>query len=321
MATIHAHLLDASWDADADVLSPLVRGEITLTHGPDVPATTQILVGGLPTREQLELPHLTSLVIPWVGLPAQTRDLLEDFPHLHVHNLHHNAPMVAELAVALLMAAAKFVVPFDRTLRRGDWGPRYEDTPSVLLSGKTGLILGYGEIGQRVAEVVRALGMSVLATRRNPYAGDEVEVHPPSALHELLPRAQALVVCLPLTPETKGLIGSDELSLLPNDAVLVNIGRGRIVDEQALYEALRDRRIAAAGLDVWYEYPANEESRGSTPPSKFPFEELDNVVMSPHRGGAVVETETLRAEALAEMLRIAAAGDPLPNRVNLALGY
>ena len=305
------------------MLGPLVGEAITLSDGPDVPTETQILIGGLPTREQLASPQLTSLIIPWVGLPAQTRDLLEDFPPVQVHNIHHNAPMVAELAVALLLAAAKFVVPFDRALRRSDWGPRYEETPSVLLSGKTCLILGYGEIGQRVARVCRALGMTILATRLNPHAGDETahEVHPPSALPELLPRANALVVCLPLTPETKGLIAEDELALLPKDAVLVNIGRGRIVDEGALYAALRNRRIAAAGLDVWYNYPADEESRGSTPPSEYPFGELDNVVMSPHRGGSVVETEQLRAEALAEMLQIAAAGQPLPNKIDPDLGY
>ncbi len=323
MPTLHVHLLDASFDADADVLSPLVGDEIALTHGPVVPPETRILVGGLPTREQLASPQLTSLIIPWVGLPAQTRDLLEGFPHVHVHNLHHNAPVVAELAIALLLAAAKFVVPLDQALRRGDWTPRFGQTRSVLLAGKTCLILGYGEIGRRVARVCRALEMTVLATRLSHQVTDEIadEIHPPSALPELLPQAHALIVCLPLTRQTKGLIGHDELALLPRDAVLVNIGRGRIVDEQPLYAALRDRRIAAAGLDVWYNYPPDEESQDATPPSAYPFSELDNVVMSPHRGGTVIETETLRAEALAEMLQVAAAGKPLPNRVNRDHGY
>jgi phosphoglycerate dehydrogenase-like enzyme len=323
MPVIHVHMLDTADDADAAFLAPLLDDEISLTEGPDVPAATQILIGGLPTREQLASPRVTSLIIPWVGLPGRTRKLLDDFPHVQVHNLHYNAPMVAEMAVALLLAAAKFVVPFDQALRRDDWGPRYEPAPSVLLSGRTGLVLGYGEIGRRVAKVCRALGMTVLGTRLHPQATDGIahEVHASFALADLLPRAQALVVCLPLTPETKGMIGKDQLALLPPDAVVVNIGRGPIVDEGALYAALRDRHIAAAGLDVWYNYPTDEQSRAATPPSRYPFGELDNVVMSPHRGGSVVETEQLRAEALAEMLRAAVAGKPLPNPVNLDLGY
>ena len=105
------------------------------------------------------------------------------------------------------------------------------------------------------------------------------------------------------------------------DAVLVNIGRGRIVDEAALYTALRDRRITAAGLDVWYNYPTDDSSRGSTPPSEYPFGDLDNVVMSPHRGGSAAETEQLRAEALAEMLQDAADGMPMSNMIDPDLGY
>ena len=323
MPAIHVHLLDTSFDADAALLSPLLGDEIALTYGPDVPPETQILVGGLPSREQLAAPRLTSLIIPWVGLPSQTRRLLEDCPQLQVHNLHHNAPMVAEIAMALLLGAAKLVIPFDQALRKGDWGPRYEPTPAVLLAGKTCLVLGYGAIGQRVARVCRALDMTVVATRLRPPVSDGIahEIHPPSALHDLLPRAHALVVCLPLTQETKGMIGHKELGLLPQDAVVVNIGRGRIVDEQALYAALRERRVAAAGLDVWYNYPADGESRKATPPSSYPFGDLDNVVMSPHRGGSVIETEELRAAALADILQIAVDGKPMPNRIDLDRGY
>jgi phosphoglycerate dehydrogenase-like enzyme len=103
--------------------------------------------------------------------------------------------------------------------------------------------------------------------------------------------------------------------------VLINIARGPIVDEAALYNALRGGSLYGAGLDVWYNYPADEQSRSHTAPSYHPFHELDNVVMSPHRAGGSDETERLRMAHLAELLNAAARGEPMPNRVNLQAGY
>ena len=323
MPAIKVHLLDGSEDADADLLSPLLDDGIALTQGAEVPPEAQILIGGVPTRVQLASPRLTSLIIPWTGLPQRTRDLLADFPHIRAHNLHHNAPMVAEMTVTLLLAAAKLVVPFDQALRRGDWSRHDQSDRTILLSGKTCLILGYGAIGRLVAPVCRALDMTVIATRKRSMDGDGNvhEIHPSSSLRNLLPRTHALLICLPLTEQTRGMIGPEELALLPEDAVIVNVGRGSIIDEESLYVALRDRRIGAAGLDVWYNYPQDSESSSGTQPSSYPFADLDNVVMSPHRGGSVVETEQLRAQALARMLVSAAEGRPLPNRVDLERGY
>lgn len=285
-----------------------------------------ILVSGRPTREHVQAsPSLRALVIPWAGMPTETRDLMREFPGITVHNLHHNAAPVAELALMLLLAAAKFTLRYDAALRAGDWRIRYERPgPAILLEGKTVLILGYGAIGRRLARSCAALGMTVLATRRSaadPESDGWAEVHPPSSLRDLLPRADALLICLPHTPETDSLLGPAELALLPERSVLVNIGRGPIVDEAALYEALRSDRMAAAGLDVWYSYPPDEASRPHTRPSAYPFHELDNVIMSPHRGGASDETPRLRMEALAVLLNAAATGQEIPNRVDLEAGY
>jgi phosphoglycerate dehydrogenase-like enzyme len=249
-----------------------------------------------------------------------------EFPGITVHNLHHNAQPVAELVMALLLAAAKGIVPLDRSLRADDWTPRYQPSRTLLLSGKTALVLGYGAIGRIVARLCRGLGLEVIATRRQAAVPPQRDaegtlVAPAAMLHDLLPRTDALLVCVPHTPDTTGLIGAEELALLPAHAVLVNIARGPVVDEAALYHALRERTIHAAGLDVWYHYPDSEEARAHTPPSAYPFHELDNVVMSPHRGGASTETERLRLEHLAVLLNAAAQGEPLPNRVDLGAGY
>jgi phosphoglycerate dehydrogenase-like enzyme len=249
-----------------------------------------------------------------------------EFQHVTVHNLHHNALPVAEQAIALLLAAAKFVVPMDRSLRSGDWRPRYDPNPSLLLADRTALVLGYGAIGQRVARLCQGLGMTVKAVRRQAptapgTAPDGIQIADADELHDLLPLAHVLIVCLPHTPETTGIIGALELSLLPPDAVLVNVGRGPTVDEAALYQALRDGTLYAAGLDVWYSYPADEAARSCTAPSSYPFHELDNVVMSPHRAGGSTGTERLRVIHLARLLNAAVRGEPIPNKVDLLAGY
>ncbi len=311
-----------------DLLDPGVR----LTFGPELPEDPdyEVLVTGIPTREEIEASSaVRTVIIPWAGLSRKTRDVLLEFPDVAVHNLHHNAGAAAELAVALLLAAAKFVVPMDRSLRSGDWTPRYGPSPTVLLERKTVLVLGYGAIGRHVARVCRGLGMNVVGVRRSrepgggSAGGSADELHGPDELAALLPRADALLISLPLTPETDGLIGEKELGLLPSGAVLVNVARGPIVDEKALYEALSSGRLHAAGLDVWYRYPKNEAERPSTPPSSFPFGELENVVMSPHRGGAARESEVeaLRMRALAELLNAAVRGEEVPNRVDVERGY
>ncbi len=326
MPSLHVHLHTppqnpAHWQ-DFQASLP---ASVHLTTGPALPAEPRyhILIAGRPSEAQLTAsPNLRAVIIPWAGVPESTRHLLMKYPHIALHNLHHNAAPTAESALALLLAAAKFIVPFDQALRTGDWRPRYNPTPAILLAGKTALVLGYGAIGQRVGHYCHALGMRVLAVRRQPQAVDDfAEVYALSALPDLLPQSDVVVVTLPLTDATRGLLGEPELQALPAGSVLVNVGRGPVVDEAALYQALKDGPLAAAGLDVWYRYPKEETDRRNTRPSDYPFHELENVVLSPHRGGSVRESERLRLQALAEMLTAAANNQPMPNRVDITQGY
>lgn len=325
--TLSVHLLR---ERNAEALSHLrerLHPDVQITVGPELPQPTayEILVAGRPEREHLVAsPNLRALIIPWSGLPESTREVLLQYPGIAVHNLHHNALPVAEMALTLLLAAAKFIIPIDRALRQHDWRPRYRPNPSILLEGKTALILGYGAIGHHIARMCQGFGVEIWAIRRSvseKVKEGSVTLHPPNVLHDLLPQVDALLVCLPHTPETEGLVGAEELALLPSSAVLVNVGRGPVVDQEALYRALRDGGLYAAGLDVWYNYPDDEAARAHTPPASYPFHELDNVVMSPHRAGGSRETEYRRMERLAVLLNAAARGESMPNRVDLKRGY
>jgi phosphoglycerate dehydrogenase-like enzyme len=310
------------------ILRELLHPTVVLILGePSSETHIDVLVQGRPSREQLKAhPDLRALVVPYAGIPSETRDLLRQMrPTLLVCNLHHNASAVAELAMALFLSAAKSVVPVDRAFRSHDWRSRYDGAPTLLLGGKTAVLLGYGAIGARIARACDSLGMRVHAMRRHSSRSHEpfVQVHGPGELEELLSIADALFVALPLTPETEGLIGAREMKLLPPSCVVVNVGRGPILDERALYDALKTKQIAAAGLDVWYQYPRNETERATTPPSRYPFHALDNVVMSPHRGGAfrIEELENLRMTHLARTLNALAEGQLPPHLVNIQAGY
>jgi phosphoglycerate dehydrogenase-like enzyme len=315
--------------ADAlEILHSKLDSGIQLSTGKDIPpgSAYQVLINGTPTRQHLEAsPVLKTLIIPYAGVPEATRKLLSDYPQLQVYNLHHNAAPTAEMAIALLMAAAKFLLPFDRTFREHDWRPSYQPDPAFLLEGKTALILGFGHIGQRVGRFCQALGMQVIAVRRYPETPltplVQAEIHPLQDLDQILPRTNVLIITLPITSETEALIGAKQFASLIPGGILVNVGRGRIVDQAALYGALKDGTLSAAGLDVWYNYPKTPEERGSTPPADYPFHDLENVVMSPHRGGSSQETEILCMQHLAELLNALHHGTPAQNPVDVSAGY
>lgn len=322
---VRVHIVH-QFTADAPtLLDKLTAGQLEITWGETPPTDYEILIHGRPTAAQLTAnASLCAVIVPFAGVPGSTLKLMADYPDISLHNLHHNARATAEMAVTLLLTAAKFVVPVDRELRHNDWTSRYEQRPIATLNGMRALILGYGRIGRHIAAPLQALGMTVTGVRRHASPGDTAEgvpIYGIDALHELLPVSDALICVLPLTEETRGIISAAEFDLLPNDAIVVNVGRGPTIDERAFYAALHGGKLRAAAIDVWYRYPHEESERTDTPPSEYPFHELDNVVMSPHRAGFIGMAETTRLDHLADLLNAAAAGQPIPNEVDRVLGY
>jgi phosphoglycerate dehydrogenase-like enzyme len=146
------------------------------------------------------------------------------------------------------------------------------------LSGRTLVILGLGSVGQRTAQLAKAFGMHVIGVKRSTEGQSAKdlsvdELYNQKHLSEVLPRAEHLVIITPHTPETEGLLGPDEIALLPEGCTFINIGRGAVVDEQALIQALQAGQIGAAGLDVFQIEPLPENS---------PLWEMPNVLISPH---------------------------------------
>jgi phosphoglycerate dehydrogenase-like enzyme len=170
-----------------------------------------------------------------------------------------NATAVAEHAAALMLALAKRVVERDARVKRGEWVPLWnEPTAAALLDGGTLLVVGMGQIGKRIARYARAFGMRVIGVRRSGRPEDGFDAtYGPADLTEAIAQADFVILAVPHTAETDKLISRDEFAAMKKGAFLINVGRGRIVDEIALRKALDSRHVAGFASDVWWSYPRN----------------------------------------------------------------
>jgi D-2-hydroxyacid dehydrogenase (NADP+) len=278
----------------------------------------EVLVDGRPS-ELLDGERLRHVLVPWAGLDPALREALLARPHLRGSNSHYNATFVAQHLVALLLAVANRVVEADAALRRFDWGRRDEPLRSMQLQGRRALLLGYGRIGRAAVPMLKGFGLRLTAMRRHPGHGDAgVREVAPETLLELLPQVDAVLCSLPATPSTDGLMDARALRALPHGALVVNVGRGAVFDQDALYEALRDGHLGGAGLDVWYRYP--EGQRREAQPADRPFWELPTVVLSPHRADASVTSERARVEDVCATLVALARGEER-SPLDIGAGY
>jgi phosphoglycerate dehydrogenase-like enzyme len=236
-------------------------------------------------------------------------------------NAYGHEAGIAEYVLGAMLAWNRGFGRLDASLRRGRWEAAWShDAPppptAPELAGKTLAILGYGRIGRAVARRARAFDMTVHAIRREP-RGTSAEglafLGGPESLSQLLREADYLAITLALTPETRGMLGARELALMKPTAMLVNVARGEIVDEDALYRALADGTIAGAALDVWYRYPT---APGPTLPATRPFHELPNVLMTPHVSGWTEGMLAARAAVIAGNIERVARGEPPLNPVS-----
>jgi phosphoglycerate dehydrogenase-like enzyme len=207
-----------------------------------------------------------------------------------------NARAVSEHAMALILALARRLPEARDNQAKQAWRGMIGDLTQREdeLGGKTLLIVGLGRIGNRLAELAKAFDMHVLATRRDPaLGGDAHEVHGMSSLKSLLPQADFVALTCPLTQETERLINAETLALLKPSAALVNVARGRCVDEPALIEALNAGRLTAAALDTTVEEPLGQTS---------PLWRMPNVFVTPHTAGETRRYEDNVLDILIENL-------------------
>ena len=269
-----------------------------------------VLVDGNASADLLDAPNLQHVIIPFVGLDPDFRKKLLERPHLKVYNSHYNDAFVAQHMLSLLLACANRLVEADQALRGGDWRNRYDRLESMFLPGKTCLLLGYGAIGKAVEPLVRNLGMKVSLVKRQlttEMIGDS-KVFEVSQLHQALEQADVVLCSLPGTPETDNLLDARAFAKMRQGSILVNVGRGSVMDQYALYEALKSNHLLAAGIDVWWNYPKTKEDRANTLPATAPLHELPNIIMSPHRANQFAGEGLIRLQDVAKTLEAIARG-------------
>lgn len=266
-----------------------------------------------------EMPALQLLQLPGAGTEGLDPERLPD--GCVVCNVYEHEGSVAEYVFACLQhLTAGWLPEADAALRLGRWAylDRTGHPPRASLCGKRLGVLGFGHIGRRCAEIAQAMDMKVLVHTRSAPADEERAQRWPRvefvvSVAALAEASDYLVVACPLTDETRGLVDAEALRALGPEGILVNVARGDVVEERALYEALAGRRIGGAVLDVWYRYPGTGDDVLTG--SEFPFEELDNVVVTPHLAAHTEYMVWKRWEFIAANLARFAAGEKPRNLV------
>ncbi len=232
-----------------------------------------------------------------------------------VANAFFHGTAIGEYVMMSILALSRELVKMDSHFRRGKWYGSWiwGTAPPPEVHGKVLALIGYGHIGKEVATRARAFGMKVWVISAHPPAKKPGEVdfyEGTASLKKLLNAADYLVLACPLNDATRGMIGRREFSWMKRSACLINVARGPVVQEEALFHALKDHRIQGAAVDVWYQYPTEDKPFA---PSRFPYHDLDNVIMTPHVSGWMRGTQENRFQLIAENINRLAAGESLVN--------
>ncbi len=231
-------------------------------------------------------------------------------------NVFEHEHAIAEYVMTALLLRMVDLPRADADLRDERWTfwAGVGDAAHDELRGRTIGLLGYGHIGREVAIRARAFGLGIHVCNRSPVDLTGVDRYwGLDGLHEFMASADFIVVSLPLLPDTAGLVDAAALWAMDCDAVILNVGRGGVLDEAALYAALRERRIGGAVIDTWYRYPAGPGATAA--PGNLPFHELDNIVMTPHMSGWTRGTIARRQATMADNINRLARGEALRNVV------
>ena len=258
----------------------------------------------------------------WIHSPAAAVHQLM-FPELVRSNVlltnssSVHGPVVAEHAIAVMLALAKRLPQAMQYQAKKLWSQEqlWNERPRPReVAGATAAVVGMGGIGREFTRLAKALGMRVLAVREEPSkgTGGADAVYGSAQIDEVLPQADYVLLCTPVTAATTAIINAARLKKMKPEAYLMNVARGPLIDEPALIAALKERRIAGAGLDVFVEEPL---------PADSPFWSLDNVLITPHSAAVTERLWERHYDLIVENLNRFLAGKPLLNEVNTKRGY
>lgn len=303
--------------ARLSIPSAVVAGDETgiLAHLRDA----DVLVSMGFTRAMAEAaPRLKLVQVPGAGLDRIERDALK--PGTHLANAYGHDAGIAEYIMGAMIALSRSFARLDARMRDGVWDSQWAigaPAPPLWpeLSGKTLGVLGFGHIGEALARRARAFDMRICAIRTRAQATPPEGVDfvgGPERLDDVLRAADFLAITLSLSPRTRGLLDAAKLSLMKPGAFLINVARAEIVEEAALYAALRSGKLGGAALDVWYRYP---QAPGPAAPATQEFHALGNVIMTPHVSGWTEGMIEARTRLIVENIERVARGETPLNTI------
>ena len=259
--------------------------------------SADVIVGWRPTEELLlAAKRLQLFISPGAGV----QHLIEPFKKLshskevRLANCHSNSYFVAQHAVALLLALMNKIISHHNWMVAGEWRKGNKDAKSLPLKDREVGLLGYGAINTKVHKFLASFDPKFSILRQD-WGKQYTQLPTPakkydlSDLHQFLDEIDILIIAIPLTSLTHDLIQTRELEFLGARGLLVNVARGQIVNEKALFKALKNNVIAGAAIDVWYDYHPKPDNRGLKYPFSYPFQQLGNVVLSPHRAASPLD--------------------------------
>ncbi len=287
-----------------------------LLQAPGVAADTDILVTNHWRPEYPPAPRVR--LVQSVATGIELIDVAALPPGIVICNAFGHETAIAEYVLMTMLVWSHRFREIEGEFRaRSSWRSSWVQSgvPHGEIFGSTVGIIGLGKVGREVARRAASFGCRVIAANRSarsPDGGIE-RIYPLTELDQMLPACDFVVLCTALAPETEGLIDTPRLALMKRSAFLINIARGSVVDEDAIYAALRDGGIGGAALDVWWQYPdASEPERR---PSRHPFHELPNILMTPHCSGWTGGMVARRWGEVADNINRFVRGEPLKNVV------
>lgn len=227
----------------------------------------------------------------------------------------YQGPEIADHALALLLYLTRNIGIYHDAQKEGNWLKNSKDgLPLIELRGRTALVIGLGGIGMQTAERLNAFGMKVIAVDEKdiPMMNTIEYVGKPDELLTLLPKADVVVSCVPLTPRSENMLGAKKFEAMKQGSYFINVSRGKIADSSALVKALQDGKLAGAGLDVTEPEPL---------PSDHPLWKMPNVIITPHVAGVSDARQQRQRELVLDNIVRFAKGLPLKNQVDPSLGY
>ena len=288
-----------------------------------------VFLGWRPTRTLIDAaPKLRAVINPGAGVQHLT-EMFAEIQQQHnvtLCNGHGNATFTAQTTVTLLLAMLSGTVQHHNAMLEGKWRLGDEFLANTPIGHRTVGLLGYGHVNRTVHRMLSGFGCRVLACNRSGVQPeDEADVpermYSIDRLDDFLQAVDLLVVAVPFTPESEGLIGRREIELLGRGSYLVNVARGKVVDEDALFDSLESGFLAGAAIDVWYDYRPEPDEQGRLFPWTRPFHELGNAVLSPHRAASPFDDLERWDEVIENLKRISAGRDDLLNIVDCERGY